>query len=53
MSEHSPTLGSKLLVLFRGLVVLAVGLTIGCQSEVHLGHQGASDASAQLTIHMP
>ena len=46
MLEHSPTLGSTLLILCRGLVVLAVGLAIGCHSAVHVNHQDASDASA-------
>jgi len=46
MVEHSNTLGSKLLILCRGLVVLAVGLAIGCHSAVHVRHQDASGASA-------
>lgn len=31
MMTPSPTLRSKLLVLLRGLAVLAVGLVLGCQ----------------------
>lgn len=46
MMNPSPTLGSKLFAVLRGLAVLAVGLAMGCQSTVQVRHQDASDAQA-------
>ena len=46
MLNPSPTLVSKLLVLLRGLVVLAVGLTMACHGSVQVRSQDALDARA-------
>lgn len=52
----SPTSSSKLLVLLRGLAVLAIGLVVGCQVSATDGPQALRnhDLKAEaFQVHMP
>jgi hypothetical protein len=44
MIESSPTSSSKLPTLLRAAAVVAVGLLVGCQSNLQVRHQDALDA---------
>ena len=47
MIESSPAFRSKLPTLLRAMAIIAIGLVLGCQSNLRVRHQNALDADSK------